>query len=307
VEVVYFPLDRILEVGKEKMNIELLELIKKEKPDFFFTVMFTEELDKEILKEIKRYTKSVAWMCDDHWRFHNYSKNYAPYFSLIITTYSKAVGWYNEAGFTNVIRSQWACNPDYWYLVDVEKDIDVSFIGQKTRSRERIVDMLRDGGINVYVRGWGWDGGKATTEEILDIIGRSKINLNINNSLPLFSFKRIARLFLKRSVNKLKFSFDFWNNIQSVVNMGIPQIKARPFELSGCGAFVISGYADDLDSYYKENEEMVFYRTLPDLIYKIKYYLLQEEGRVKIARAGYERTLREHTYEKRFKEILKYA
>jgi spore maturation protein CgeB len=157
------------------------------------------------------------------------------------------------------------------------------------------------------VRGWGWDGGKATTEEILDIIGRSKINLNINNSLPLFSFKRIARLFLKRSVNKLKFSFDFWNNIQSVVNMGIPQIKARPFELSGCGAFVISGYADDLDSYYKENEEMVFYRTLPDLIYKIKYYLLQEVGRVKIARAGYERTLREHTYEKRFKEILKYA
>ena len=41
------------------------------------------------------------------------------------------------------------------------------------------------------------------------------------------------------------------------------------------------------------------------MIDKIKYYLEHNEEREAIARAGYERTLREHTYEKRFNEIFK--
>ena len=89
--------------------------------------------------------------------------------------------------------------------------------------------------------------------------------------------------------------------------MSVPQIKARPFELAGCRVFIISGYADDMENYYKENEEMVFYRSLADLIEKIKYFLNHNEERKKIARAGYERTIKEHVYEKRFREIFSIA
>ena len=87
--------------------------------------------------------------------------------------------------------------------------------------------------------------------------------------------------------------------------MSIPQIKARPFELAGCGAFVISGMADDMSRYYRENEEMVFYQDTDDLIQKIKYYLKSGEERENIAGAAYARTLAEHTYEKRFEDIFR--
>mgnify|MGYP001617003201 FL=1 len=43
------------------------------------------------------------------------------------------------------------------------------------------------------------------------------------------------------------------------------------------------------------------------MIEKIKYYLAREDKRKKIANAGYERTSKDHTYEKRFREIFKIA
>jgi len=41
------------------------------------------------------------------------------------------------------------------------------------------------------------------------------------------------------------------------------------------------------------------------MINKIKYYLEHNEEREAIARASYERTLHNHTYEKRFNHIFK--
>jgi len=41
------------------------------------------------------------------------------------------------------------------------------------------------------------------------------------------------------------------------------------------------------------------------MIDKIKYYLEHNEERKAVAKAGYERTFRDHTYEKRFNEIFK--
>ena len=60
-----------------------------------------------------------------------------------------------------------------------------------------------------------------------------------------------------------------------------------------------------MNAYYKENEEMVFYRSSAELVEKIKYYSERGDEREKIAEAGCQRTLREHTYKKRFEEIFK--
>ena len=68
---------------------------------------------------------------------------------------------------------------------------------------------------------------------------------------------------------------------------------------------MISGWSEDIEKYYEENNEMVFYKTIDDLIEKIKYYLPRGEEREKIAEAAYKRTIAEHTYEKRFKDIFK--
>lgn len=308
VDLIYFPYERLLEVGRDKMNQELLELVKKEKPDIFFAVMFTDELKKDILDEIKKYTKSVAWFCDDHWRFDNYSRFYSPHFSWIVTTYSKAVDKYNKIGYKNVIRSQWACN-DFIYKPagDIDNQnykYEVSFVGQKNSAREKIINKIKAAGINVQAFGSGWENGRVSPEKMIEIFCSSKINLNLNPPQSGFDLKSFGRLFLKRSSNK--FIPDFWHlpsNIREWFQKKIPQIKARPFEIAGCGGFVISGMADDVGNYYKDGEEMVFYKNTDDLIDKIRYYLSNNESE-KIRKAGYDRTIKEYIYRIRFSDIF---
>ncbi len=305
-EVIEFPYDQIVKIGRKKFNEELLGLVKKEKPDLFFAFMFTDELDFWTLEEIKRITTSLAWFADDHWRLWNYSRHYLPHFSWSITTWSKAPGIYARYGIRNIIRSQWACNPKLWKPVPVEQDIDVSFVGQRNSARQKIVDGLRQKGIDVWVHGWGWPRGRLSREEVVETLSRSKINLNFNTPLPLFSKNSLGRILFRRSVNRLVLDFRLIDNFHSWLGMRTPQIKARPFEIIGCRTFLISGYADDMKRYYEDGKEIVYYDgTIDDLAEKIKYYLSAREERERLAQAGYKRTLAEHTYEKRFDEIFR--
>lgn len=309
VDVIYFPYERLLEVGRDAMNQELLDLVKKEKPDIFFAVMFTDELNKDVLDEIKKCTTSLAWFCDDHWRFDNYSRFYAPHFTWVATTYSKAPEKYKKIGYNNAIHSQWACN-DFIYkpIHNIDAPIDykyeVSFVGQKNSAREKIINKIKDAGINIQAFGNGWDNGRVTQQQMIDIFCRSKINLNLNPPQSGYDLKSFGRLFFRRSSNK--YVLDFWNffgNIGEWFGKRVPMIKARPFEISGCGGFVISGLGDGIEYYYQENKEMVFYKNTDDLIEKIKFYSTSREIDA-IRKAGYERTIKEHTYKQRFNDIF---
>ena len=82
------------------------------------------------------------------------------------------------------------------------------------------------------------------------------------------------------------------------------QIKGRNFEIPGCGGFLVTSRIDGLDKYYADGKEIIIFEDKDDLIDKIKYYLSHEVEREFIARAGYERTLRDHTYEKRFNDLF---
>lgn len=296
--------NQIPEIGKKKFNQDLLERVKTEKPDLVFVFTYTDELDIRTLEQIKQLTTSIAWFADDYWRFWNYSKHYPPYYTWIVTTYSKAVGWYKKAGFDNVLLSQWACDTNFYKPVEIKKDIDVSFVGQYKPPRGRVISALKKAGIKVEAFGAGWPNGKISQEDMFKVFSRSRINLNLNVRPGLLSPRVIGRIFLKKSIDKIKFDFHLFENFRSYLHFPILHTHARPFELAGCKAFVISGFSEDIPAAYRENEEMVFYYSVPDLIAKIQYYLSHEVERQRIAQAGYDRTLASHTYQKRFEDIF---
>lgn len=313
VSVIEYLYDEIRVIGKNLWNSRLLELVKREKPDLFFAFMYSDELEEKTLSEIKKLTKSVAWFADDSWRFYNYSRHYAPLFTKVVTTYSWIEELYKKQGMTNVIRSQWACNTHLFHPVNgIAKNIDVSFVGQSTPARARLIARLKARGINVSAAGWGWPAsssqggknGKLSQEEMLALFERSKINLNINAPPNLFNPKTLARIFFRASRGRIVPDFHLIDNLKSWRAMAVPQQKARSFELAGCAVFCLAPYADDIGKFYEEDKEMVFYRSEDDLVKKIRYYLNQDEERAKIAQAGYERTVREHTYEKRFQQLF---
>ncbi len=66
----------------------------------------------------------------------------------------------------------------------------------------------------------------------------------------------------------------------------------------------MTNYVEGIDRYYDVGTEIVCFGSKRDLVEKIRYYLSHEEEREAIARRGYERTLRDHTYEQRFNQIF---
>ncbi len=81
-------------------------------------------------------------------------------------------------------------------------------------------------------------------------------------------------------------------------------INYRTFETTGCGTFLLTNYTPGLEKIFDIGKEIVIYNDLNDLDNKVKYYIENDEEREKIAKAGYERSKRDHTYFERSKFII---
>ena len=321
-QIIYFPFDEIMQdVGREEMNKRLLEMIKKERPDFTFFCIFTDEIDKKTLQEIKesKATVSFNWFTDDHWRFDNFGKYYCWYFDYVGTTDSQAPAKYAEIGYKNVIKTQWACNHRMYKPTGIEATsighrtagdfkYDVTFVGQPHGDRKEVVAKLQAAGLNVQCWGGGWPNGRISQEGMLEIFSTSKVNLNLTKSSNDMNLKALAKIFFYRRNDHTYrlYSPIMWvNNLKSLLNKKREQIKGRNFEVPGTGGFILTGDADNLGDYYTDGKEIAIFNGIDELIAKAKYYVEHDEEREQIAKAGYDRTLHEHTYEQRFKEILK--
>ncbi len=102
-----------------------------------------------------------------------------------------------------------------------------------------------------------------------------------------------------------------FNASQIVLNTHHPQaIRAtnlRTYEVTGCGAFLLSDRREDLTRLYREGEEIVCFEDKDDLRDKIAYYLSHPDARARIARQGQQRAYAEHTYERRLQKLLALA
>jgi spore maturation protein CgeB len=84
-------------------------------------------------------------------------------------------------------------------------------------------------------------------------------------------------------------------------------MNARSFEAAGCGAFQIMDRQPDLQDFFVPEEEVVTFDSLDELKTKIRFYLRHDSERERIARRGFERAHRDHTYERRLSRMLEVA
>lgn len=309
VETLYVPFDRILEVGKKRFNQELKEAIERERPELLFVFMLSDEIDKKLLEEVRKKgtTKTVAWFADDNWRFWNYAAQWAPRFDWAVTPYPSAFERYKKFHIGNPLRSQWAANLNVFKPSFDSRyaDNDVAFVGSWSKPREKVIRALEHAGIPVFVKGGGWPSGRASEEEMIRIFSSAKINLALNPAPGYWNVNSLGRLAFRRSVDRIIPDFHVVRNARAFLDRNIVQVKARHFEIPACGGFLITSDADGLRDCFEDRKEIVVYNSIRDLADAIRYYLSHAEERKSIARAGYERTIRDHTYEKRFREVFK--
>ncbi len=86
------------------------------------------------------------------------------------------------------------------------------------------------------------------------------------------------------------------------IRTGMP---LRVFEIMGSGGFLLSNYQEDFLDFFEPGVDFAYYDSYDDLLEKIEYYLTHEGERKAVARNGYEKVKKYHTYKNRFDEMIK--
>lgn len=283
-KILYFNRrDYYLKYGKDKMNQMLLELIKKEQPDYVFTWLTWDEFYIDTLlkiNEISPHTKTVVILGDDTIQFYDFSRYYALLFNYVFTTLKSYQKKYKEDGIKNVFFTS-LTDAVSFHPIETEKKYDVTFIGSQKldkSGRYEYIKYLKDNGINVRVFGFGWEnfndlkdiyGGALESGEVLKVINQTKINLC--------------------------FSKD---------NFGRPQMKAKIFETGACKAFTLCEYAPDYESYFTEGKDIIMFKNKEDLLKKVQYYLKNTKEREKIASASFKKVTKEYSLNNEIKNFI---
>lgn len=277
------------ECGQEKMQQKLLDEVKTAKPDIIIYMPYTDQFSTEFMTSLKQYSKTFCFFLDDTWRI-DYVNKWAPCFDAFSTTNPCGELLYAKRGLPHAVFLPNGVNEKLFNNRKLKRDIDVSFIGSWHPYRHWLINQLRKAGITVEAYGNRWPNGIIDTDKMIEIFNRSKISLNISNSITWD-----ARYMLSYPRGLL-------NAVRST-KVG-DQLKGRHFEIPACGAMQMSFYTNGLGLIFDIDKEIMVFNERDDLIQLLQYYLQADSEREKIAAAGYQRILREHTYADRFKSIF---
>lgn len=266
------------------LNVRLVETVVRLRPQLVLFVLMSYEIWLETLDLLRDSTDAalVHWATDDSWKYHRHSRYLARHFDLHVTTCPAALEWARRDGLPNVYLSQWGASSATLAepLPSERCRYDVSFVGAKYGNRPRWVEGLRSRGITVECFGFGWPRGPVSSAELAAVVRESRISLNFADSGLVWTGAGFGRS---------------------------RQIKARTFEVPGAGGCLLTEPADGLERYYVPDREIVLFTDLDTLHANIERLLEHPRVRDAIAKAGFERTAREHTYEARFAPIFDQA
>ncbi len=272
INLLYLPTDKLVQNGgKQELSRVLRNFVNDNIIDYYLEIPFRDGYSPygQDLKYLQdEGIPTIEFDCDSSWRFDGFIKDRIQHYDYFITTHSKAVDWYKQAG-GNVIKSQWG-GSTFFENMNVPKKYDVTFIGMKHSNRGGIIQSIKNSGVNIQTFGRGWPNGKVSYEELNKIMCESKICLNLSNA-----------------------------------STGIlSQIKGRHFEIPLFGSLQLTDQCDNIQDYFIPDKEIVIYTDKQDMLEKIKYYLEHDQEREEIALAGYNKCTQEHMWENRFKEIF---
>ncbi len=269
---------------KAKMNLALVDQVNKwiieERADVIFTYLSGELVEPETLRAIRKHSVPIINLAlNDKEHFIGKIKNGRAWgardicscFDICWTSTEDALIKYCAEGALPLYLPEGA-NPDIHKPYNVEKSIDVSFVGQCYGNRAAVIDELKKKGINVQAYGTGWPNGHLSAEEMVMTYSRSKINLG---------FGGVAG-------HKNTFC-----------------LKGRDFEIPMSGGLYLTEDHPELAVAFHPGEEILTYSGREDLFEKIKYYLDHPAEAEAIRKKGYKRALRDHAWEMRFEKIFR--
>jgi spore maturation protein CgeB len=148
---------------------------------------------------------------------------------------------------------------------------DVVFIGHYAADgREQVLQALHDAGVPVRVYGPHWE----ASQHRKPWLARQNIRRVWGEEYAaLLSGAKIALVFL------------------SARNSDV--YTRRCFEIPACGSLMMAPRTPELEKYFEDGREAVFWDSSADLVTKVQYFLKHDAERISIAAAGRARLLRD--------------
>ncbi|MFH1368222.1 MAG: glycosyltransferase [Elusimicrobiota bacterium] len=234
---------------------------------FFFASDF--ELTPQFYKSLQNTSNVVFWFFDDDSFIDVITKYYAQVGSAVLNIDYLPLFYYKRLGI-NAIYAPETQNKKDFYPISVPKDIDVSFVGDCTKSDRMIyLNFLEAKGIKLETFGFGSKNGYAARSELPRIYSRSKISLN---------FTRVDEL--------------TWMTEDDPLLNRVRQTKGHFAQVAMTKTFCLSEYAPGLPVRLEIGKDIVTFFNKEELFEKVKYYLENTAERNDIAENGYKKAMK---------------
>lgn len=168
-------------------------------------------------------------------------------------------------------------------LGDAPPNRDLVFVGALNRLHHRRGNgVFNRAARRVPIEFWGYD--------LRGWLPRSPIRRGYRGQawgLDMYRLIRDARISLNRHIAEAE---DNANNM-------------RLYEATGVGSLLLTDAKRNLGELFEPGREIVTYASAHELVERARHYLANEDERAEIAATGQARTLRDHTYEVRMREL----
>lgn len=260
----------------------VLEQVKRIRPDCVYLQdigLLTKELYQELRPLTELIVGQIAYPLSEH--------TYLQGFDVIFSSFPHFAERFRAAGITAYYQPL-AFEPHILKSLTKfpysTRPIDCSFVGGISPAHGAAYHLLETLAAHLPIHFWGYGvetlplgsavkaahHGEVWAKEMFYLLSASKITIN----------------------RHIDVAENYANNM-------------RLFEATGCGALLITDYKDNLNDLFDVGKEIVAYRSPEECIELVNYYLAHPEEAEKIATAGQNRTLRDHTYHKRMQRTAR--
>lgn len=269
----------------------LLEQIKKSRPDviyFYSNIYITEKQ----MNKLKRLVDKVVlqWSCPIWKEFPKF-----PYhkFDLIITASIQLKEYFNKNG-SKCIYIQQAF--DERVLTELQKASDqekgdLVFIGSFSLGhyyRFEILEYLMKNNVSISIHGTGKD----------YLPKDSLVYKNLKE--PLYGIS----MYEEYQKYRMAIHIHTTGNANDGINWDKFAGAKRLFEITGVGTLLLTSDQENIKDLFELDKEVVSYKNKEDLLSKITTLKANKAKIDEISECGRSRTLRDHTFKNRVREIL---
>jgi spore maturation protein CgeB len=344
----------------EAALLEQLEVAHREAPvDLLFSYFYSVCARPETIRSIRAMgIRTMNWYCNGSYQF-NLVEEIAPAYDWCLVPEAFRMDDYRRVG-ANPIYCQEAANPQIYHPVQIERDLDVVFVGARYGERPAYIRRLVDAGVPVRVFGPGWqqaarpapvashqpmraDPGSRPGRRLIDrfrgllspagvrrLARRARRAVGSGQTAvsrpPAALAQHAAASLVKNGVSlppevcgpslsddemvamysRAKVSLGF--SSVGATHEGperIVQVRLRDFEAPMSGAFYLVEDVPELAQFFEIGSEIACYSGPDDLVEKCRYYLANESERERIRVAGHARALRDHTWQRRLRDVFR--